>query len=235
MTARASAVDGAAFLEARLRAARGGDAVAVFDLDNTLFDTRPRTLAAARAFDAERGSRWFEGLTVAGVRRDGLATARAMAPPPLPDDVTLAFEAYWREAFWDARRFALDEPLRDVIFWVERARELGVGARFLTGRTAPYHEVSVAGLRHAGLSWVAPEDVVCKPDLTHRTAPFKAQALRELAQEATIACYVSEGRRDVGFIQRELPAVACVLVACSFEDPARDAVAAGTPVLPPIF
>ncbi|MCA9516947.1 MAG: hypothetical protein KC635_18520 [Myxococcales bacterium] len=226
--------DGAAFLAARLGAV-AQPALAVFDLDNTLFDTRPRTLSAARDFDAARGTRWFEALTLPDVRRDGLTTARALAPPPLPDDVIEAFDLAWRAAFWDARRFALDAPIAAVLAWVERAREAGVGVRFLTGRTAPYHEVSVRQLHEAGLGWVAASDVVCKPDLSRRTAPFKAEVLRELAAEAAIACYVSEGRRDIGHIQRELPGVACVLVGCSFEDPARDPVAAGTPLLPPVF
>ena len=47
----------------------------MFDLDNTLFDTRPRTVAIAHAFDVANNSCHFAGITVGHVAQQGRSQA----------------------------------------------------------------------------------------------------------------------------------------------------------------
>ncbi|MFO0746515.1 MAG: hypothetical protein U1F43_12695 [Myxococcota bacterium] len=232
------ATDGGDFLEARLgwlveRRASGARTMVVFDLDNTIFDTRPRTLAVARAFDAERGSHWFDRLGPGDVRHDGRATASQAALGPVPPDVVDAFASYWEDAFWRPESFAADLPIACMVAWARAARAVGAELRFLTGRIAALHAVSLAALERIGLGVPAPA-LACKPDLATRTAPWKCAVLAEWAREAAIGWFVTEGRRDTARVQAELPAMPCVLLDCSFESPAH-AIAAGTPVLDRAF
>lgn len=237
--------DGAAFMAERLAwcvarrdRGRGPSALAVFDLDNTLFDTRWRTLAAARAFDAARGEGRFEALELeppapAHVRRDGRATAAQAALGPLPGDVVEAFARYWGDYFWRPASLALDQPIAAVVAHAVAAREAGAELRFLTGRVEGLRAATREALARVGLD-ASDAALACKPDLATRTAPWKSEVLAAWSREAPLAWYLSEGRRDLARIQADVPVVPCVLLDCSFEDPALR-LAPETPVLARAF
>jgi len=105
---------------------RGGPHL-VFDIDNTVADTRFRTLHVARAFDAALGTRHFTALGLEHVRLDGTATARAHG---LDADVAAAFQAYWAsdQGFWCGQCFAEDRPLRPVVDLARRGHAQGTKA-----------------------------------------------------------------------------------------------------------
>lgn len=227
--------DGVAFLAARLawmsdRCARGERAIAVFDLDNTVFDTRPRTLAVARAYDADRATAWFADLALDGVRRDGRTTAAdpSLGPPPPPviDD----FATYWDEGFWRPAAFAHDAPIAPIVAWAQAALAVGADVRFLTGRIEALRDPSLDALRRIGLGGGT---LACKPDLSTPTAPWKCHVLARWSLEAPIGWFVTEGRRDTARIRAELPDTPCALLDCSFEESLP--VAPGTPLLPRVF
>lgn len=231
-------MSGEAFLAARLawmadRCAAGERALAVFDLDNTLFDTRPRTLAAARGYDAARASAWFAPLSVDAVRRDGRATAAQPLLGPPPEPVIDEFAAYWDDAFWRPEAFAHDTPIAAIVAWARAAIAVGAEVRFLTGRVMALQDASIAALYRVGLP-CAPEAVVCKPDLSTRTAPWKCEVLARWAHHAPLGWFVTEGRRDTAAVQAALPGAPCALIDCSFEDPSLP-VAPGTPLIARVF
>ena len=226
-------MDGPSHLEARvawMAQRRGERPIAVFDLDNTVFDTRPRTLMVARRYDAERGTTWFSGLGLDGVRRDGRATMEAALGPA---EVVEDFAAYWRVEFWRPEAFVHDAPIASVVAWVHAAHDVGAEVRFLTGRIEALRRPSLDALHRIGLP-VPAEALTCKPGLGTRTAPWKAEVLIEWSGQAPLGWFLTEGRRDTAWIQRTVPTVPCVLLDCSFEDPTH-AVAAGTPTLPRAF
>jgi hypothetical protein len=226
---------GEEFLEERVAfmasiAAAGEPALVVFDLDNTIFDTRPRTLAAARAFDVAAGSAWFAKTDLPDIRRDGRETALAAG---LATDVASGFARHWDEFFWCPTSFVHDTPMETVIHWAHRAAGAGARIRYLTGRIAALHDASVAALARVGLL-ADPEDVVCKPDLSVRTAPWKAEILAGWAESTLIGWFLTEGRRDIAAVQARATAVTCVLLDCSFET-GGCAVRPDTPTLARVF
>ncbi len=216
-----------------MRAARaaGRRAMVVFDLDNTIFDTRPRTLAAARDFDSLGKSDWFARLDLAGVRRDGRETAVAAG---VPAPVVESFAAHWDDFFWRPANLVLDEPIASTVCWAHLARAAGVEVRYLTGRIESLHAASVAALRRIGLH-ADPDDVTCKPDLSVPTAPWKREILDRWRAEAVVGWFMTEGHRDIASVQLALPDIPCVLLECSFEETRESQIAAGTPMLARVF
>lgn len=211
--------DGQRFVAARLAEIQtltrlGMPVTVVFDLDNTVFDTRHRTLHAARAFDAQQGTTHFAGASVGDMAVDGRLTAQKLG---LPDDVIETFSAFWDASFWTPAHLAHDAPIADMVELVHRARSAGATVRFLTGRTQDFHGDSVAQLRRAGVD-VDGADVCCKPDLTVRTAPFKEQVLKAWQRSAEIGFFVTEGVRDLQHAHSTVTGVPLVRLGCSFED-----------------
>ncbi len=202
-------------LAAWLAAPPEGEACVVSDIDNTVADTRYRTLAVARAFDAERGSQHFSGLTIDRVGLDGRSTARRLGLSPAVGE---AFQGFWESerGFWCGARFANDRLIEPVAALLRRAHARGFGVVWLTGR--------IEALREPTARWLAAEglpagELVCKPDLGVRTAPFKVEILRALRARRRVAFFMTESAGDIAQVQAGLPDLGCVLVDFPFREP----------------
>jgi len=229
---------GEAFLRQRLEllqrhAQKRRPTCVVFDLDNTLFDTRYRTLAVARRFDALRPPPPLASLThVAQIRERPQETLARLGG--IAQEVADAFAEFWLAEFWNPERFVHDVPIDETLRWAVAARDAGADIRFLTGRIERLRGPSMKQLHEAGLH--VPDDALaCKPDLSHRTADFKAGVLERWSQESFVGWFLTEGRRDVAHMQRALPQVPCVLLDCSFDDDRPAEIAEDTPTLPRVF
>ena len=110
---------------ARLHGARG---VAVFDLDSTLFDNRPRQARIVREFGAARGipelaacspELWTSSWDMAGaMERCGLSADRVAA---LADDA----KAFWRERFFTSPYCVDDRPIEGAAAFVQAVHAAG--------------------------------------------------------------------------------------------------------------
>jgi len=214
------------FIEAVLAEPSGAQARAVvFDIDNTVADTRYRTLAVAAEFDARQGSAHFRDLTLAQVGLDGASTAQASGAPP---SVVSAFQQFWQsdEGFWSGAQFVHDRPLEPVASIARRAEAAGIEVIWLTGR--------VQALRAATERWLLAQrlctrTLVCKQDLSVRTARFKAEFLSQHCQTRSVGFFMTESARDIAAVQAVVPSLECVLV----DFPQRDVgvLARETPLL----
>lgn len=222
--------------------AQGVTVRCVFDLDNTLFDTRWRTLACARAWDVQQGTGWFAALSdqqlVAAIARNGRDTAAGLG---LPADVVTAFGTYWDEAFWRPEALVHDRPMDPPLNLVAEALARGAEVVFLTGRVERHVTASGEhiGFRDASLRQLSAAGVdleraqlILKADVSVKTAPFKAEVLRRFDDEGEVGFFFTEGIRDVAQVREALPGTACFLLGCSFEGDARPE---GVPVLPGRF
>ncbi|MCC7072621.1 MAG: hypothetical protein IT383_14935 [Deltaproteobacteria bacterium] len=222
--------------------AQGVKVRCVFDLDNTLFDTRWRTLACARSFDLAHGTGHFAGLKddelIGFIGKNGRDTALALKLPP---DVVERFAAHWDVAFWRPEALAFDRPMDPPLHLIAEAMQRGAQVVFLSGRVERhidaqgnvfgFRDASLAQLRAAGIE-VAPEQLLLKPDVATRTAGFKAEVLRRYDDEGEIGFFLTEGIRDTTQVRAALPECTCFLLDCSFEQGARPP---GVPLLPGRF
>lgn len=219
-TRRAPPPSGEAWVQGRLKEIAqltkvGVPVTVVFDLDNTVFDTRHRTLFALHQFDAAHGTSHFADVTVADMAVDGRTTATQLG---LDNDVVEAVAAHWDSAFWTPAHLVHDAPIAAMVDLVARAQAAGAQVKFLTGRVQEFHGASLAQLQKAGVD-VAAADIHCKPDVKTRTAPFKEQLLKEWSTGAReIGFFVTEGVRDLEHVQGALPDVPLLRLDCTFEE-----------------
>lgn len=195
-------------LEELLRQPRPEGARLVFDIDNTVADTRYRTLHVARAFDGLGGTAYFRQLSLADVRLDGRTTAEGLG---LPAAVAEDFHAYWRSdrGFWCGDCFVHDRPLEPVAALAQRATALGFEVVWLTGRIEALRVPTAHWLDTHGLSG---QQLVCKPDLTIRTTAFKAQYFASQGAPNKVGFFMTESTGDIAAVRAVVPTVPCIVV-----------------------
>lgn len=225
-----------------------GKVTLVFDLDNTLFDTRARTLQAARTFAAAelaggsprrfslRALRRLASLDarwLAPIGYDGRETARRLGLASLAEPLQKHWEPYfWNPAHWN-------EPLVERVARlahraVEEGRRRGreVEIIYLTGRHDIYSDDTVAQLARHGLPFADRGHLRSKPRGAN-TEAFKLSQLRELlAGGHHIAAFVTESARDIAAIGRagDLP-IPTVFVDFAVQPSGAPQVAGDTPVI----
>jgi hypothetical protein len=218
---------GAAMKDIAARVKRGEKVKVAFDIDDTLADTRVRTLQIAKAWDTANGTHFFDRLTLAQVGHSGLDTARALN---LPWEAEKAFDAHWQTAFWDGASFVHDAPIPAVVELAKQAKAAGADVIFLTGRIQSRETATIDQLKRFGLE-ANHRNVVSKPDLNTRTVPFKAQWIEQTLGSGThLAFFLTESRRDIAGIQAKVGQSAAVLLDSPFGG--TDAVRADTPIYP---
>lgn len=215
-------VDGRAFIANALkdieaRAKRGEKVRVVFDIDDTLSESRARTLAVAKDWDRKHGTNFFSKLTLEQVKSSGYDTARAIGIPPA---VARVFGRHWDTEFWKGERFVHDTPIREMVELAKRARKLGAEVVFLTGRVDALEGATIRQLKRFGLEGVDANSVVSKPDLTVRTAPFKTSWLDASAKAGYhLGFFVTESRRDIAAVQQWTKGAPAVLLESHFSGP----------------
>jgi hypothetical protein len=221
-----SSMTGLHIVETLLGRALPRGARLVFDIDNTVADTRYRTLHVARAFDRLAGTDNFRELSLASVRLDGRTTAEELG---LPAAVASAFHAYWcsDRGFWSGDCFVHDRRLEPVAALAQQAAGAGFEVVWLTGRIEALRGPTAGWLAAHGLSGTR---LVCKPDLSVRTAAFKADYFASLRAPHEVGFFMTESAGDIAAVQARAPAVPCILV----DFPYRESVSLdpATPVLP---
>ena len=200
---------------------------AVFDIDNTLADTRLRTLAVARQFDQQNRSNHFEKLALQHIELDGFVTALKFG---LSSDVARAFHSFWNSdaGFWNGENFIHDELIEEIAGLAHAAEAAGAEVHWLTGRVSSLHGPTRRWFEAHHLPGI--DRIMCKPDLSVRTAPFKAQVLADWHRSHGIALFVTEDGRDIAATQSVNASVPCALY--DFPIRYRGELLPGTPRLP---
>lgn len=173
---------------ARRHGARG---VAVFDLDSTLFDNRPRQARIVREYGAARGipelvacqpSHWSTSW----------AMDEAMHACGLPAErVSAIFEdakAFWRERFFSSPYCVDDLPIAGAAAFVRAVWESGATVAYCTGRHEPMRAGSVESLRLGGFPVPEGERVtlIMKPTFDVSDDDFKRVAHARLRELGTV-------------------------------------------------
>jgi hypothetical protein len=201
--------------------------VVVFDIDNTLFETRQRTLLALRDYDRKHGTSWFAKLNgPADVGLDGKHTCELLGGIP-PEEVGRV-QAHWMDFFWNGDNFLRDliiEPMFDLAW---QAKNAGAEVVYLTGRinkTSTQAELAAAGLPDADSG-----HLFCKAE-GEKTHEYKLGKITEwLDRGDFIGWFLTEGTKDIHELQESEPRVSCVRLGFPYEDAKR--VDPATPLLP---
>jgi phosphoglycolate phosphatase-like HAD superfamily hydrolase len=182
----------------------------IFDIDNTLVDTRHRTHAAARAFANKHPSgSSLASIPFGKVRYNGKQTGKCLG---LSSSMTRAFQRHWNRFFWDPVNFKHDRPIRQTVQLARQAKATGAEVFYLTGRIEPLKTATLSQLRQLGLPDADEAHLMCKPGLKVATAPFKQQTVQNmLAKGHDIGWFMSDSRKDIASVQQTTP-ISCVWV-----------------------
>lgn len=186
-----------AIIEAKAKKQRP---VIVFDLDNTLFDTRWRTLEAARRYGEEHGIEALANATIDQIGADGRHTCELLGLG-CEGAVADGFHGFWEQFFWDAANWHFDRKIEITTKMLEDAKNAGAEIFYLTGRVNRPGTLDQIKVLPDGDD----THLITKPRVGLRTHRFKAKELRGCLgtdPKCTILGFVSEGRRDIRHIQR---------------------------------
>lgn len=209
-------------------AAKGVRVVWGFDLDNTLYDTRARTLAIGKDFDAAHGTSYFEGLDVhdlSRIGRDGAATSQSLG---LSAEHAQAFAELWGREFWDPARLVHDIELPEMIARARAVLEAGGTLRFITGRAEQWTDEAtgramsfradtLARLARSGLP-ATDDALVLKPKPGGSTPHFKREVLEKLDLEpnTVVAGFVTDTLTEL-LVMKHVDRIPCFWVRTTFE------------------
>lgn len=176
-----------------LEAARrhGASGVAVFDLDSTLFDNKPRQARILREYGRERGipeltsctaEHWTSGWDMkAAMRNVGLDEKRV-------EEIYEDARNFWRDRFFTSPYCIEDRPIPGAAAFVQAVWDAGATVAYCTGRHEPMREGSVESLRMGGFPVPEGERVtlIMKPTLEMTDDDFKRIAHARLRKLGTV-------------------------------------------------
>ena len=188
------------------------------DMDGTLFDNRPRTLAILHGFAMSHRTALPELLhAVRGLSVDDLhyTPSQAIDALGLPHPgLGEQFSRYWRERFFTNSFQPLDHVEPGAADLAHRLVDAGLGVVYLTGRDRPgmMHGV-LQSLDAHGFPLMCPQSqVVLKPDFHHDDVAFKREALAELAKNGPIVGLIDNEPAIVNMALEVLPTTLCVRI-----------------------
>ncbi len=178
--------------DAEERARSGRRASAVFDLDGTLLDNRPRVAVILR----ELGEHWrtrhpAAAARLSDVRLDEIVYDTGENLERLGvDDPALRAEgvAFWKERFFTDHYIRHDDPLPGAVDFVTRLYRSGANIVYLTGRDLPNMALGTfASLRDRGFPiGQVGTTLVTKPDFETPDATFKREVAASLRRAGEV-------------------------------------------------
>jgi beta-phosphoglucomutase-like phosphatase (HAD superfamily) len=153
--------------------------VVVFDLDGTLFDNRPRSLAILHELALSWRPREPEAAEkLLAARSHDLAyllTDTLSKVGVTRTDLVAAAEVYWRERFFVDAYLKFDEPLAGAVDFAKDCYAAGALLVYFTGRDLPLMgSGTFASLRDSGFPiGVVGTELVLKPDAAMPDEAFK--------------------------------------------------------------
>jgi len=164
----------------RCRAMKGDvSPVVVFDLDGTLMDNRPRTLAILQELSRELEAEAHESASLLGRARNEelmylLGDSLKRIGIEHPELVTRA-EAFWRDRFFSDHYLKHDIALPGSVEFARACYDAGAVLVYFTGRDLPLMGLgSFQSLRDLGFPiGVVGTELVCKPDAKIPDEQFK--------------------------------------------------------------
>ncbi len=212
----------AGIIEAAGRArAAGRDALAVFDLDGTLYDNSPRTLRILQEFAHLHAT---EHPALYG-RLDTLArgdmayrvsdTLRSLG---VTDEALIEeIERFWFDRFFTDAYVIHDLPNPGAVAFVTRLYEAGVVPAYLTGRDAPNMLLgTVQTLQRDGFP-VGTVDtrIILKPEFKMTDAVYKASVVEHLRSAGEVVAAFDNEPGLCNLFYEAFPAAVCVLLDTS--------------------
>lgn len=192
--------------------------VVVFDLDGTLLDNRPRTVAILREVASVwETSRPESSRILASVEVESIVygLADSLAPVGVTDEAMVAeAQTHWRERFFTDEMLRHDVPVEGAAAFVRAVYDAGAIIVYLTGRDLPNMSLgSWQSLRDHGFPiGVIGTELVCKPAFEVSDEIFKRSQAPLLDRLGEVIASFDNEPGNCNLFLRAHPSAASVLL-----------------------
>ena len=208
-----------ALLERALRRAEreAPSAIAIFDLDSTLIDNRPRQAAIMRAFGAARGLPELERCEPD--HWQGWDFRLAMKNAGLSDeairDHESAFKPFWFERFFTSEYCALDQPIAGAVEYTRAVADTGAQLVYVTGRPEDMRDGTLNVFTSRGFPQPGGDRarLIMKPTLMEGDDIYKIRIHDELRERGQVVAAFDNEPTHINGYQDGFPAALCVHLA----------------------
>lgn len=220
-------------------AALGQTPVVVFDLDDTLFETRTRSSTIIREFGQQVGNAVLQGARYEHVRF-GLEQTLAevgLTQAEIEGELGRQVRRFWSPRFFNGTHYHLDTPLPGSVAYVQRLRTLGAKVVYLTGRKTIARDPSIAAIRAAGFPWDDTTVIFVKPDPAPgqpklETSEWKGHTARgEIVALGTVVAAFDNEPANCNALRGALPGTARVVFLDTLYGEDAPAVVDGIPAI----
>lgn len=202
-------------VEERVRetVSEGQTPIVIFDLDDTVIDTRERNIRILKDFAAQESiqdqfpaaAQVLQGLDVKNIKYRVTDTLRGLGL----NDIKLEEEAnsFWLPRFFSNEYCVKDRSLRGAVRYVNRLAEAGAKIVYLTGRDVPRMGLgTAANLAARGF----PLDfknvlLMMKPDSKMDDLAFKVEAFQKISEMGTVVAGFENEPANINAIQARFP------------------------------
>lgn len=169
--------------------ADGQSPVVIFDLDDTLFETRTRSAAIIREFGAQNGDARLEAAHHDHVRfglEDTLSEV-GLTQAEIAGALGRAVRRFWSPRFFNGTHYHHDTALAGSVAYVNRLHGLGAQIVYLTGRKTAARAPSLEALRVAGFPTGDRTTIFVKPDAVPGQPKLETAEWKGLTTRTAIA------------------------------------------------
>ena len=218
----------------REQAATGKKPVVIFDLDDTLFDTRPRTLAILRAYPHEPRLAALELHQVVHGLPETLMNA-GFSAAEVEGEKGEKVRRFWSKRFFDDESLRLDAPIPGAVEYVRALVAAGAHPVYLTGRQEQTRQLSQEVLDGAGFPagtlFLKPNP---GPNVPKESTPaFKGRIARSEVPNLGLAVAAFDNEpANCNAFRESLPAAATVVFLDTLYPDDSPALTAGIDALP---
>lgn len=199
---------------------QGERPVVIFDLDDTLINTRERNLRIFRDFLEQPGldesypaeSEHLAAITLAEVRyllKDTMAGIGIFN-----SEFVAKAQAFWDERFFTNRYAARDQQIAGAVSYVKALAELGTKIVYLTGRDSPRMG---RGTKYNLIAHGFPLDgkkaiLMMKPDAKHDDLEFKRQAFSSIEKLGKVIAVFENEPANLNAMKERFPNATAVFL-----------------------
>lgn len=199
--------------------AQNGTVKAVFDLDSTLFDVRPRLIEIIKEFCID--SKMSELYPAAISKLSGLKNLShsyhikdhmyELGLQDQPEQFFKDIYAFWRSRFFHNDYVIHDHPVEGAVEFVQKLHTMGVEIIYLTGRDIPrMQEGTIKSLKKWGFPiHTGHSELVLKPHFSMDDAEFKRDHFVSMSVNSHIWFFENEPV-NIHLILKDCPNVKCI-------------------------
>ena len=202
-------------IEARVRAlkAAGQTPVVIFDLDDTIYDTKARVVQILRDYGTQISEPRLEQVERSHVHYelDQTLLAAGFSAAEVQGSLGTQIQRAWSRRFFHGDAYALDGLVPGAVDYVKRLQTAGATIVYLTGRKETWRPQCLAVLRAQGLPedhlYMKPDNVAGQPKVS--TEDFKEHTTQgPIAALGTLVAAFDNEPGNVNAFRRALPAEA---------------------------